>query len=122
MKYDANSIPEYLSVIPPERKPQLETIIQLIKEVAPAVDEVFEYCMPFYPLKGKPLFAVASQKHFMALYITEHDLVAQHKDDLGKISLGKSCLRFTKIEKLNLEALEVLLSECYTRRMSELDS
>ena len=119
MKYKVKNVKEYLEAIPAERKPQLKKIIKLIKGSAPKVREVYHYNLPFYPLNGEPLFAVASQKDFMALYVTEADIIARYKKDLGKVSLGKSCIRFKKIDDLNLSTVQKILKESYLRKISE---
>ena len=121
MKYDkAIDIKSYLSAIPSERVKSIERVMQLFKDHAPLVEETFQYGMPYYPLNGKPLFAVASQKHFMAVYITEHDLVSKFKEVLGKVSLGKSCIRFKKEDHVDWIALEQLVQESYQRRLEDL--
>jgi uncharacterized protein YdhG (YjbR/CyaY superfamily) len=119
MKYEkAASVKSYLEAIPAERKPQLRKIIALIKKVAPGITEEYSHNMPFYPYNGKPMFAVASQKLYMAIYITEKDLVADYKNSLGKANIEGSCIRFKNIESLDLGALERLLTEVYERRLS----
>lgn len=118
MKYEkAINIKTYMEEVPVERRPQLQKIRTLLKKVAPLAREEFNYGMLFYPLRG-PLFALASQKHFMALYITDHDLVSRYKPQLGKVSLGKSCIRFKKIQDLNMAAVQALLEESYEKRLS----
>ena len=122
MKYEkATSIKSYLAAIPAERKPQLQKIIALIKKAAPGITEEYSHNMPFYPYKGKPMFAVASQKHHMAIYITEKDLVADYKDSLGKANIEGSCIRFKHVDHLDLVVLERLLREVYKRRLSHMN-
>ena len=49
---------------------------------------------------------LANQKHHVSLYLCGGDadghLVERRAARLGKISTGKSCIRFTKLENLNL--------------------
>lgn len=119
MKYEkANSIASYLDAIPQERKPQLQKLRTLLKKVAPKAKEEFNYGMLYYPLNGA-LFALASQKHFIALYITYHDLVEQYKPQIGKASFGKSCIRFKKIDDLNMDTIQALIEDSYERRLTE---
>lgn len=118
MKYEVNTVQEYLEAIPTDRKPVLVKLIEMITEIAPDTSEAFQHNLPFYNLDNKPLFALASQKHFMALYVTETDIVAELKDQLGKVSLGKSCIRFKNIDDLDLEVVRVLLTRAYARRLT----
>ena len=118
MKYkEAHDLSSYIAAIPAERVGAIKKLIDLVKKTAPTVGETFQHGMPYYPLDGEPLFAIASQKHFMAIYITEHDLVTRYRDLLGKVNLGKSCIRFKKDSDLNWDYLEALILESYERRI-----
>ena len=53
----------------------------------------------------------------MSLYICAIDkdgyIAEKYKKELGNVSVGKSCIRFKKVEDLNLETLKkvILLAE-----------
>ena len=117
MKYDVNDIPGYLDAIPEDRVETISEILNIIREVAPKAKELFKHGMPFYTLEEKPLFAVASQKHFMAVYNTEFELVKKYKGELGKVNMGKSCIRFSRSENIDVDALTRLLVETYEKRL-----
>ena len=56
---------------------------------------------------------LASQKNYISLYICTCDdggyLVENNMERLGKVSTGKSCVRFKKLEDLNLKvAIELV--------------
>lgn len=57
--------------------------------------------------------ALASQKNYISVYICPTDsegyLPDRFKDKLGKVSIGKSCIRFKKISDINLPALKELV-------------
>jgi len=38
--------------------------------------------------------------------VADEYIAERHKNDLGKVSVGKSCIRLKKIEDINLKALE----------------
>ncbi|MBI5045324.1 MAG: DUF1801 domain-containing protein [Candidatus Levybacteria bacterium] len=94
-----------------------------IKENAPSLKPNFLYNMPGYgSFKYKnykkeiidwPTIAVASQKNYVSLYICAVDekgyIAEQYKEDLGKVSVGKSCIRFKKLEDINLDTLKRIL-------------
>ena len=60
-----------------------------------------------------PVIALASQKNYMSLYVCALDgkqyLAEKYKKELGKVSVGKSCIRFKKLEDLNLKTLEKVI-------------
>jgi hypothetical protein len=75
-----------------------------------------EYGMPTYSLDGF-LFALASQKQYMALYISDTDLLEEYRSRFGELSLGKSCIRFRKLEDFPLDVTEELLQAAVKRRL-----
>jgi hypothetical protein len=52
----------------------------------------------------------------MSLYVCESDIVKAHLAELGKVSCGKGCIRFRRIEDLNLSAVESILRAIIKRR------
>ena len=53
-----------------------------------------------------PTIALACQKHYFSIYVCALEdgkyLAEKHKQELGKVSVGKSCIRFRKPEDLDL--------------------
>lgn len=60
-----------------------------------------------------PTIAIASQKNYISVYVCAVEngeyIAEKHKSELGKVSVGRSCIRFKKIEDVNLEALKKVL-------------
>ena len=71
---DPSPVDAYLEALPAERRQALETIRTLMREAAPDARETMHYGMPTYDLAGM-LFAFASQKRYMSLYVIETDVV-----------------------------------------------
>jgi hypothetical protein len=57
-----------------------------------------KYGMPSYG----DCCAFARQEHNLALYICDFDLVGQFKTKLGKANCGKGCIRFKKLDDLDI--------------------
>jgi uncharacterized protein YdhG (YjbR/CyaY superfamily) len=110
MKIEANTVDEYLEKIPPKRKEELLKIRALVHELYPDVEEAIEYNMPSFRRNGKPVAHLASQANHISLYI-DPKVMDMHRDELNKLNCGKSCLRFTKVEKLPDGLLEALLKD-----------
>ena len=66
-----------------------------------------------------PLIAVAAQKNYISLYVCVADkdgyMAEKQADELGKVSVGKSCIRFKKIEDLNRNTFKTMLQEINRR-------
>ncbi len=123
MKVEAKTIDEYFAKAG-EREPMLRELDELIRESAPKLDrKIFEnmgggaaigYGLSAYKFANGtlgewPLIALANQKNYVAVYICAvkdgQYIPEAYKDKLGKVSIGKSCIRFNKIEKINLDGL-----------------
>jgi uncharacterized protein YdhG (YjbR/CyaY superfamily) len=94
----------------PERRAALTELRSLILEAAPDLVETMKYRMPTYEYNEGMFCAFASQKHYMSLYM-DTEIVAKHKEDLAGLNLGKSCIRFRKLEQLPLDTIKVMLHE-----------
>tara|TARA_R110000868_G_scaffold396852_1_gene669223 strand:+ start:331 stop:780 length:450 start_codon:yes stop_codon:yes gene_type:complete len=125
MQSKANTVQEYLNNLPEDRKKQIELVREVILSHLPkGYEEVMNWGMICYevPLSicpdtynKKPLMyaALASQKNHMAVYLSgiyaNEELKDQFtKDYLAsgkKPDMGKSCVRFKKIENLPLDVV-----------------
>ncbi|MFZ2151565.1 MAG: DUF1801 domain-containing protein [Minisyncoccia bacterium] len=119
----AKSTKEYFAMLPEDRRKPMEFLHKFIRDTAPSLKPNFLYNMPGYgsfPYKNAkkemiswPTIALASQKNYISLYLCAVDkgeyLAEKNKDMLGKVSVGKSCIRFKKIEDLNLKTLEKVI-------------
>lgn len=113
----AKTVKEYFDMLPADRREPMEFLHKFIQKTAPTLKPHFAYNMPGYgSFKYKnykkeiidwPTVSLASQKNYISLYVCavqNGEYVAEkHKNDLGKVSVGKSCIRFKKVEDLNLE-------------------
>ena len=73
------------------------------------------YGMPAYTVRGEPLVGLASQKHYLALYVCPGDVLAEFRARFGKLNCGKGCIRFRKLEDLPLDVTEQMLRETLRR-------
>lgn len=125
MRSNAATIDEYLAALSDDRKADIETVRKVVLENLPeGYEETMNWGMITYqvPLEtypdtynGQPLMyaALASQKNHMALYLT--GIYMQEKDhtafeaayrETGKrYDVGKSCVRFRKLDDLPLELI-----------------
>jgi hypothetical protein len=134
MNNPVNTIEEYLAQFTEEEVSVINQLRDRIKELLPKgyVEEMhynmITYVVPlsYYPkgyhvTKGMPLpyFAIAKQKHFYALYHMGYyakpemfsEFVSQYNALYGKLDMGKSCMRFKKVEKIPFDLLELILSK-----------
>jgi uncharacterized protein YdhG (YjbR/CyaY superfamily) len=116
VKSEAETVEQYMEEVPEGRKAALTTIRALIREAAPDATESMQYGMPTYELNG-PLFAFASQKNYMSLYVQE-PVLDDFRARLASLDLAKNCIRFRRIEKLPLDVIKELL-EAAARRNAE---
>ncbi|MDD3741109.1 MAG: DUF1801 domain-containing protein [Bacteroidales bacterium] len=122
-KNDAKSIEEYLIALPDNRKKEINFLHEYIKKTVPGLKPYFASNMigygSFQYLDSKkrkmdwPIIALANQKNYISIYIcaiSDGKYVAEkYEKELGKVSVGRSCIRVKKIDDLNLETLTTVL-------------
>ena len=107
MTSKATTVSQYMEELPPDRRAALGQLRSLIHRIAPKTVEAMKYGLPSFG----DLCALASQKHYMSLYVCESDILKAHHAQLGRVSCGKSCVRFKRIDDLNMSAVESMLKE-----------
>ena len=100
----------YLEQLEPKRREALSQLRSIILDTVPGAVETMQYRMPTYQYAEGVLCAMASQKRYMSLYM-EVGVVEEHKAALQGLSTGKSCIRFTSLEKLPLDEVRAMLKE-----------
>ncbi|WP_275314975.1 DUF1801 domain-containing protein [Tenacibaculum bernardetii] len=135
MKYEANSPEKYIAQVPEERQAVLEKLRNTIKNNLPqGFEEGMSYnmigyyvphalypdgyhCDPKLPL---PFISIASQKNSINLYhmglYAKQELydwfVAEYpKHCKRKLDMGKSCIRFKKIEEIPFDLIKELCTK-----------
>lgn len=113
----------YLAQVPNERKELVLFLHGFIQKTVPKLKPHFAYNMlgygsfPYLNYKKEkiawPVIALANQKNYVSLYVCAVDkgvyIAEKYKKELGKVSVGKSCIRFKKFEDINLPALKKVL-------------
>ena len=125
MKSDATSVTEYLAKLPDARRLALmEVRGEILARLPDGFEEAMNWGMIAYqvPLErypntynGKPLMyaALASQKNHMAVYLSgvyadeerREAFLDAYRASGKKLDMGKSCVRFKKLEDLPLELI-----------------
>ena len=130
MQSNAKTVEEYLTGLPDDRREQIIKVREvIIKNLPKGYEEVMNWGMITYqiPLEKYPetynkqplmYAALASQKNHMAVYLMgiyssekmRTDFEEKYKASGKKMDLGKSCVRFKKIENLPLELIGEAIS------------
>ncbi len=117
MQSKAKTVDSYLAQLPAERRKVVALLRGLIRKSVPKATEDMQYGMPCYSL-GATLCAVAAQKGHYSVYVHDAKAVERFRSQLGKLSVGKGCIRFRKAEELPLDILSKILSTAASRRTS----
>jgi uncharacterized protein YdhG (YjbR/CyaY superfamily) len=97
VKAKSRNVDDYMDEIPDDRKPIIHTLRKIVLEEIPNVKETMSYGMPTYETK-EWICAFASQKNYVSVYFRNLELLLKYKKELGNVNLGKSCIRFRKID------------------------
>lgn len=128
MQSRANTVEEYLAELPHDRREAINAVRKVIIKHLPAgIEEIMQYGMISYvvpfrlfpagyhcdPTQPLCFAGLASQKNYMALYLmtvyghkeTADWFVKSYKASGKKLDMGKSCVRFKRLEDLPLSVI-----------------
>lgn len=134
MTSDAKTVAEYLEGLPEDRRKAISEVRAVIRKNLPkGFAEVMQYGMISYvvphelyppgyhtdPKQALPFAGLASQKNNMALYLMtvyqdpalEKWFRAQYAARGLKLDMGKSCVRFRKLEQVPLDVIGELIAK-----------
>ena len=127
----ATTVDQYLAELPPERREVISQMRDFVRRNLPKGYEesmnwggiCWEIPLSRYPKTNnkQPLAfaALAAQKHYYALYLMclydGTDRARKFADEFAKVGkkldMGKSCVRFRRIEDLHLPAIAKVIAE-----------
>ena len=143
MKIKANNILEYKKNVPEDKKDVFDKLMKTVRENIPkGFSEELSYGMPawvvphsLYP-KGYhcspelplPFVSIASQKNFIALYhmgiyatpeLLDWFMKEYPKHSKRKLDMGKSCIRFKKMDDIPFELIGDLMKKMNPKEWME---
>ena len=122
------TVAKYLAALPKERREAMQAVRKVILDnLDPDFEEVIGYGMPSYvvphrvypagyhcdPSKPLPFASIASQKGYMSIYLfcvySSPEEQRRFKEAWArtgkKLDMGKSCVRFKKVDDLALDVI-----------------
>mgnify|MGYP001004132622 FL=1 len=132
MTIKARTIAEYVKQIPEDRQQIFEKLLSILREnLPPGFEECLSYGMPAFsvphslypkgyhvsPKVALPFISIASQKNFIAFYhmglYATPELNSWWQEEYPKYSkrkldMGKSCVRFKKMDDIPFELIQEL--------------
>lgn len=120
---DAKSVEELINKIEEPRKSEMLKLHHFIQKTVPHLPiglygAIIGYGNYHYKSKsGREgdwmIIGLASQKNYISLYICSIEdgeyLAEKYKSELPKASVGKSCIRFKRIEDIDLDVIRKLI-------------
>jgi hypothetical protein len=122
-KSSATTIDEYIGSVPEDRQEAIKFLHEFIQKSAPKLKPHFAANMlgygSFQYLDSKkqpqdwPVVAMANQKNYISIYVCALEdgqyAAEKYAPKLGKVSVGRSCIRFKKLEDVDLDVLKQVL-------------
>lgn len=116
-------VAEFLAALPDDRRPILQAVHDLIRTTAPTLQPAMWNAMIGYGsyhyryASGRegdwPVIGLANQKRYVSVYLCATVdgayLPEANAHRLGKVSVGKSCIRFRRLTDLDLDVLAELI-------------
>lgn len=143
MNHGVSTVKDYLEVIPEERKEAIHKLRDtILKNLPKGFEESFGYGMIGYvvphslypagyhcdPKQPLPFMGFASQKNFISFYhmgmYADPVLLQWFQDEYaksvpGKLDMGKSCVRFKKIEQIPFALIGKLVKKMSVKNWVE---
>ena len=124
-KVSADSVEAYLAQVPEERKEMISFLHDFIQKSAPSLKPHFAYNMlgygsfPYRNYKNEtvdwPIVSLSNRKNYVSIYVCALEdgeyIAEKYQTELGKVSVGKSCIRLKKLEDINLPVLEKVIQK-----------
>jgi hypothetical protein len=116
----AKTVSDYIAQIDEPRKGEIKKLHAFIRNLIPDEKPHLVYSMIGYGsfhykyASGRegdwPIIALASQKNYISVYVCAVDdngkyVAENYKQQLPKSDIGRSCIRFKKLDDINLEVL-----------------
>ncbi|MFD0364281.1 DUF1801 domain-containing protein [Nocardia sp. GCM10030253] len=136
MSLDSTALDDYLARTG-AREPELRALDAVVRSSAPSFEPVLTEgmgtsllgygLMPYQTKSMKepsewPVVALAARKNYVSLYISavqDGEYVAvRYADRLGKVDVGKSCIRFKRLDDLNLDTVREILADLERRSLA----
>ena len=116
MQSKAATVAAYLKEVPKDRKTALKKLRKICLEALKDYDECMNYGMPCYKNKktGDIEIAFASQKNYISLYILKHSVLNKNRLLLRGLIVGKSCIKYTKVEKMDFQVIHQLIADSFS--------
>jgi uncharacterized protein YdhG (YjbR/CyaY superfamily) len=125
---------EYITMIDEPRREEITKLHEFIKKTVPHLKPhilagMIGYGTFHYKSKSGregdwSSVALASQKNYISVYICASDgkqyVAEKNKDKFPKASVGKSCIRFKKLEDIDLNALKKVILEGVTTGLPQM--
>jgi uncharacterized protein YdhG (YjbR/CyaY superfamily) len=117
---------EYIAGVEEKRRPDVQRLHELVREVAPELEPTMEFGMLGY---GKMHYryasgregdwmkiGIANNKQYISLYCCAADgrgyVAERYRDRLPKANIGKACVRFKRLADLDETVLRELIRDC----------
>lgn len=118
-------VQEYLATVPEPRRPMIDAVDDVVRRAAPELEPALwqgmlgygSYHYRYATGREGDTFVVglANQKQYVSLYISAvvdgEYLAEANAGRLGKVSVGKSCIRFKRLDDLNLDVVAELVRQ-----------
>lgn len=93
-KTDFDCVDAYIAAQPEAARPVLERVRTIIRQTAPAVEELISYQIPAFRLDGEYVTYLAGFKRHYSLYPVSARLLEALGDELAPYLAGKGTMRF----------------------------
>jgi uncharacterized protein YdhG (YjbR/CyaY superfamily) len=107
MQSKAVTIREYIAGLSSRERLVILVLDRLVRAALPTASGSMKYGMPTYEWHGR-MIAFNAQKNYFSFY-ADPQIVKRHRAELGGLDVGRSCIRFRRLEDVSLDVLRSIV-------------
>jgi uncharacterized protein YdhG (YjbR/CyaY superfamily) len=116
--YAADTVTEYLSVVPESQREALTRVRTLLRDAIPGVTETISYQIPVFTYRGRGLVGLSAARTHCSLHLMSPPAAAALKGELTEGTLSGATLQFPNDAPLS----EATIRRIVAMRMAEVDA
>jgi uncharacterized protein YdhG (YjbR/CyaY superfamily) len=109
------TVDAYIAAAARGRQEALRALRRDCLELLTGFTEEIRHGMPSYVRDGEPELSFASQKQYLSLYVQRPDVLDRHRDALAHLDVGRSCIRYRRVEQIDHDLVRTLLADTAVR-------
>jgi uncharacterized protein YdhG (YjbR/CyaY superfamily) len=107
----SSDVTAYIDGQPVDWQPTLRRLRDACYDNLPGYAEALRHGMPAYIRNGQVEVGFAKQKRYLSFYVLRQMVLDRHRSRLGRLDVGKGCIRYRSPDQINWSVVAEILTE-----------